>query len=117
MKEMKIKLDKGEYGVLICPNCGRRDDHSGDFLHHDEVEVGWRPEDRDISRLVSKPSGITTDVVGDSQYSWRRDYVVLRLHCETCGHEGMELVIRQYKGRTYMEWVHLGVPCKEEDDD
>lgn len=102
-------------GILACPVCG------GCYLHQHEVEAGWRVEDGDVFRHVSSFNSTKTDVRTAKNvdipngYGYRRNYLVLRLECENCGHYGIELCIYQSKGQTMLEWVSAGQTVPDDD--
>jgi hypothetical protein len=84
---------------LLCPNCG------GTHMHHTAIVVFDREEDEEkaLMTVVSKHSTLSKIVDNEQNPSSRRDSVLIRFSCESCG-EDVALTIVQHKGQTSFMW-------------
>lgn len=86
------------FGCLVCPACGHN------HLHHGAVVIN--------NRASEDQPGVVVEVAGQAMtahpslpadFAGRRNDLRIAMSCEQCGPIG-ELVIRQHKGSTYIEW-------------
>ena len=87
------------YGAeLVCPSC------SGNYLHHDRVDIFERGEDQDKGIHVSVAEGkVTVDTGLADNPSARRGGLNIHFWCEGCSAKPV-LTIAQHKGNSFVNF-------------
>ena len=90
---------EGGYGAeLLCPNC------SGNYQHHDRIEVFERSEDQDTGvHVVVENGSVTIDQNLAGNPSARRHGLAIYFWCELCSTKSV-MTISQHKGNTYVDF-------------
>ena len=91
-----------EASLLKCPRC------DSDYLHHGRVICYERSEDEPNTAVLSMENGGFVAIekrpsVDCKNPSSRRNGLTIDFYCEQCG-EGLELLISQHKGQTFIGW-------------
>jgi hypothetical protein len=91
-----LRMDSDDW--LVCPGCGHAN------LHHHEVEVFARREDREtVALTINAIDSYTDDGFPEDDPSSRRQGVAVKFWCEICKCLP-ELTVAQHKGSTSLGW-------------
>lgn len=100
---MRKPASLNRYGALICPRC------DCDFLHHEDASIFVRKEDDYWTTVITQDTAnVTSTKFPNSETcnpSPRRQGMIIRFSCESCGDAPLQLALYQHKGVTVLEWM------------